>query len=466
MILKIDADFYLMISRLLFFAFFVASLFRVSAQPQLELFSVATGFSSPVSIANANDGSNRLFIVERGGQIKIINHIPTGTVLPLPFLNISGIIASGGESGLLGLVFHPQFPDTPYFFVNYTINETGQLKTKVVRYTVSADPNIADINSALQILEVDQPHDNHNAGDIKFGPDGYLYITMGDGGSGEDPDNYAQDTASLLGSLLRIDISGDDFPADPDANYMIPPTNPFVGFPGYREEFWSIGLRNPWRISFDRMTGDLWIADVGQVMREEVNFQQNGSAGGQNYGWSCKEGNQSPFFNPCIPGPLTDPIFDYVRADGRSITGGFVYRGNAFSNLKGYYVVADYATGNFWTINSTNFNDVTKFPLLSNIASFGESDSGELYAAKRNSGTIYRVFDSTACEDVVQISVHNDSLYLADSLINSDAPVTIGPAIQYFSPNIELSSPFSVAINANFEAQTISCFQQIITGQF
>lgn len=429
---------------------------------QIEMIEIASGFSTPVCIANAADGSNRLFIAEQAGRIKIINDISTGNVITTPFLDINSKVTSGGERGLLGLAFHPDYPATPYFYVNYTFTESGQLKTKVERYTVSADPNEADPNSALQIIEVNQPNSNHNAGDIKFGPDGYLYITMGDGGGGGDPDDTGQDPLSLLGSLLRLDISGDDFPTDADANYKIPVSNPFAGIAGFRDEVWAIGLRNPWRISFDKQTGDLWIADVGQSDREEVNFQLAGSAGGQNYGWSCKEGTLPMTFNECLPGILTDPIFEYPRSQGQSITGGFVYRGAAFPDLQGFYIVIDYAFGNLWMINSTDVNDVQMISSLNLISSFGESESGELYACRLNNGRVYRLFNTSVCEDIVEVVEHEEDEYRADVLLQSNIPVDSDRNITYASPQIEISEPFEVASQSTFEAESITCVNRIL----
>ena len=436
----------------------------LEAQPQLSLEQVANGFSSSVAMAAPSDGSNRLFIVERSGRIRIYD-FNSGSILANPFLDIASKVTSGGERGLLGMAFHPDFSVNGLFYVNYTFTEQSQLKTKVERYTVSADPNVADPNSDVQIIEVNQPFSNHNAGDIKFGPDNMLYITMGDGGSGFDPDNRAQDTTDLLGSLLRLDIDSTDFPGDPDKFYHIPENNPFVNDPSVLDEFWSIGLRNPWRMSFDRNTGDLYIADVGQGDLEEVNFQANGDPGGQNYGWSCREGTMVQNFNPCIAGPLTDPIFEYGRSDGFSITGGFVYRGTVFPALEGYYICADYGSGNFWAINSTDFLDVTKFSLEDRITSFGESESGELYAVSI-SGVLYRVFDPNLCPDSVQVTDHNEEEYTADIDLTSDIPVLENQNVTYASPDIQLETPFEVEEMGNFLAQSLSCTEKIILEKF
>ncbi len=428
------------------------------AQPELELLEVASGFSSPFAMAHAGDGTARLFVVERSGIIKIIDNIGTGSVLSTPFLDIRTKVRSGGERGLLGLAFHPNYPASPYFYVNYTFTDAGQLKTKVERYSVSSDSNEADANSGLTVLTFDQSYPNHNGGDVKFGPDDYLYIAIGDGGSAFDPDDESQEPTTLLGSLLRIDINADDFPSDPLLNYSIPNDNPFVSLPSYRDEFWAIGLRNPWRISFDRTTGDLWIADVGQGDREEVNHQLANSSGGQNYGWSCKEGTLVQNFNDCLPGTLTDPIFEYGRTEGYSITGGFVYRGSVFENLKGKYIVADYGTGNFWLINSQNFSDFQKISSLQNLVStFGESESGELYVAHLNNGRIYRLIDASVCEEDVTIQNHDKGIYFAYGMLSSSVPVTTLDSVTYVSPNIELADPFLVANQAQFIAESLTC---------
>src|SRR5687767_4865131 len=245
---------------------------------------VVSGLTEPVAIAHAQD--NRLFIVLQAGQIVIWN----GTsLLQTSFLDIRSLVSSGGERGLLGLAFHPDYSQNGFFFVNYT-DRSGNGDTVVARYSVSAaDPNRADPASARTLLVIDQPFSNHNGGQLQFGPDRYLYIGMGDGGSGGDPQNFAQNRAQLLGKILRIDV-------DSGNPYGIPPTNPFVGLSGMRPEIWAQGMRNPWRFSFDSITGDLWIADVGQGDVEEIDFQPASSRGGENYGWRIKEG--SSCFNP------------------------------------------------------------------------------------------------------------------------------------------------------------------------
>ena len=259
------------------FAFFFAGL--LAAQTKIALNVYAGGFTRPVDIVNAGD--SRLFIVEQRGIIKIIDG--NGQVLSTPFLDIDARVGSqGNEQGLLGLAFHPDYANNGFFYVNYT-NNSGD--TRIARFKVSADnPNVADPNSEKLLLPVDQPYSNHNAGDLTFGPDGYLYFGLGDGGSGGDPQNNGQTATAYLGKMLRIDVDNGD-------PYAIPPTNPFKDTDFYLDEIWATGLRNPWRFSFDRLTGDLWIGDVGQDAWEEIDFQPASSTGGENYGWRCYEGN-------------------------------------------------------------------------------------------------------------------------------------------------------------------------------
>ena len=257
---------------------------RAPSGTTIQLQQVVSGLNLPVTVENAGDGSGRIFIVQQTGQIRILSG---GTLLPTPFLNISALVSCCGEQGLLGLAFHPDYANNGFFYVNYT-NVAGD--TVVARYEVSAtDPNVADPNSAQTVLTQDQPFSNHNGGQLAFGPDGYLYIALGDGGSGGDPQDNGQNLNTWLGKLLRVDVNGDDFPGDPNRNYAVPPDNPFVGIAGL-DEIWAYGLRNPWRCTFDRVTGDLFIADVGQNAWEEINFQPASSGGGENYGWDVLEG--------------------------------------------------------------------------------------------------------------------------------------------------------------------------------
>lgn len=345
-----------------------------------ELTQVASGFNAPLNIQHAQD--ERLFIVEQGGLIKILN--PDGTIESTPFLNLTGAISSGGERGLLGLAFHPNYPDNGYFFVNYT-NPNGN--TQISRFSVDPlNPNLADPNSELALLTITQPYANHNGGCISFGPDGYLYIGMGDGGSGGDPQNYAQNTSSLLGKLLRIDI---DNPSG-NLNYSIPQDNPYFGSTTQAQEIWAYGLRNPWKFSFDRDTGDLWIADVGQNAYEEINKVSPNEAG-INYGWRCYEGDQSYNTSNCTdPSGMEFPIAVYPHSVGSSITGGYVYRGAENTTLFGYYLFADFVSGYLGVLDPADGTILFDQNLNQNWASFGEGLDGSLYITAFN-GTVYKI---------------------------------------------------------------------------
>ena len=352
----------------------------VRAQSAIALEQVAAGLVSPVAIAHASDGSGRLFITLQPGRIVIYDGVQ---LVPAPFLDISPLVSCCGERGLFSVAFHPEYATNGHFFVNYT-NTAGD--TVIARYTVSADPDIADPGSAVVFLAIDQPFDNHNGGQLQFGPDGYLYIGMGDGGSGGDPGNRAQNPATLLGKMLRIDVNS-------GPPYSIPPSNPFAGTPGFLDEIWALGLRNPWRFSFDRLTGDLFIADVGQGNREEVNLQPATSPGGENYGWRLMEGTAC--FNPpsgCNNGSLTLPILEYDHALGCSITGGYRYRGMDYPELYGAYFYGDYCSGRIWraTENGGRWTTAVAFDSSFAISSFGEDERGELYLA-HHAGAIYRV---------------------------------------------------------------------------
>lgn len=350
------------------------SLFSSAQEFTLELF--AQGFNAPVEIKTAGD--DRLFVVEQGGIIKILN--ADGTVNPTPFLNVSGIISSGGERGLLGLAFAPDYETTGRFYVNYT-NSSGD--TVISRYTVSSNPDVAN-PTGEPLLTIDQPFGNHNGGCINFGPDGYLWISMGDGGSGGDPNNYAQNTNTLLGKMLRIDVSG--------SGYTSPADNPFVGTEG-EDEIWSYGLRNAWKFSFDRETGDVWIADVGQNQIEEINKAAS-TESGLNYGWRCYEGDDSYNTSGCAaPETMTFPIATYSHAGGGcSITGGYVYRGSTYTNLVGKYFFADFCSGEIgWVDEAGNLEILTD--TNNSFTTFGQDTSGQLYAA--GSGRVFKIVGET-----------------------------------------------------------------------
>ncbi len=345
----------------------------------------AEGFSNPVAIANTG-GDARLFVVERGGSIRIIHG--DGTVNPTPFLDISGLITAGGERGLLGLAFHPGFTENGYFFVNYT-NLDGN--TVITRFTVfDTNPDIAVAETREEILSIDQPYQNHNGGDLKFGADSYLYIGSGDGGSSGDPENNAQDMSSLLGKVLRIDV-------DNGSPYSIPSGNPYIEDPEIANEIWASGLRNPWRFSFDRETGDMWIADVGQNKIEEVNFIPSGSGAGMNFGWHCYEGVETYNTENCHPeGDYQFPLYQYYHStdNGCSVTGGYVYRGMEFPSLDGYYFFTDYCNDMLYSLHDSSGQWVLtkhgQFP-GNNFSTFGEDQNGEIYMAGISSGRVYKL---------------------------------------------------------------------------
>ncbi len=354
----------------------------------IALQAVVTGLDLPLAIVSAGDGTGRLFIVQQGGKILVFD----GTqALPTPFLDITSLVSCCGERGLLGLAFHPDYSDNGFFYVDYT-DVNGD--TVVARYTVSGSPNAADPNSALTVLTVDQPFVNHNGGNLGFGPDDYLYVSMGDGGGTGDPQNNAQRLDTVLGKILRIDVDRDDFTNDPNRNYAIPIDNPFVGDPDARGEIWVLGLRNPWRFSFDRQTEDLFIGDVGQGNVEEIDFQSASSSGGENYGWRCFEGNATFNNQGCSSKFDYDfPILQYTHSLGCSVTGGFRYRGTDVAELAGRYLYGDFCGGRIWgAIPGANGTWVTT-QLLDTallISSFGEDESGELYVADLN-GSVYKI---------------------------------------------------------------------------
>ena len=356
--------------------------------------SFGPSFSSPVEIKNAGD--ERLFVVEKSGKIKILN--PDGSVNSTPFLDIEDRVSTNAnERGLLGLAFHPNYPENPFFFVNYT-NNSGD--TTISKFSVSTDENIAN-ESETVLLVINQPYGNHNGGCINFGPDGNLYIGMGDGGSGGDPQNYSQSTGSLLGKMLRINVNS--------GAYSIPENNP------YGDEIWSIGLRNPWKFSFDSENGNLWIADVGQNEFEEINMVENNPAN-VNYGWRCYEGDEPYNMSGCPDNGLTFPVATYSHYNSGdfkcSITGGYVYRGNQISGLNGVYFFADYCSGEIGmlsTEDNSNWEMNLTFPNINGSwVSFGEDISGELYIVSINGG-IYKIIDAALSQN--ELTLNNVIIY-------------------------------------------------------
>jgi glucose/arabinose dehydrogenase len=348
--------------------------------PPVNLRPIASGLNHPVFLTNAGDGSGRLFLVEKPGTIRIVKD---GALLADPFLDIRDLVKStGSEQGLLGLAFDPGYAADGRFFVNY-IDRDGN--TVVARYRVSsADPDRADPASGTAILAINQPYPNHNGGDMVFGPDGYLYIGTGDGGSEGDPLGNGQRLDTLLGKLLRLDVQGD--------TYAIPADNPFLNRQDARPEIWAYGLRNPWRFSFDRETGDLYIGDVGQDSYEEIDFQPPGSHGGENYGWNIMEGFH-PYKGGSVGG-LAPPVAEYDHTEGNcSVTGGYAYRGTAIPSLSGTYVFGDYCTGQTWVLHlfPGGWGMAQWFGMKIAISSFGEDENGELYVLDYRNGQAFRV---------------------------------------------------------------------------
>ena len=348
----------------------------------LEL--VAEGLEQPLYLTSPTGDAGRLFVVERAGTIRIVRD---GVVVSTPFLDVSDeVTTEGDEQGLLGFAFHPQYATNRYVYVNYTDHDGH---TRIVRYTASANPDLANPASAFPILTVEQPVPNHNGGMLAFGPDGMLYIGMGDGGNGQSANG--QDRSSLLGSLLRIDVNS-------GSPYAIPAGNPFRADPSARPELWAKGLRNPWRFSFDRSTGDLFIADVGEDLREEIDFQPASSTGGENYGWDVMEGRAC--FDPpsgCSTTGLVLPILEYDHSRGCSITGGYVYRGTRSPELVGRYFYSDFCGSwlrSFAVANGVPSDDRDHADAagpLAGVSSFGEDAAGELYVLSMFAGTVHRI---------------------------------------------------------------------------
>jgi glucose/arabinose dehydrogenase len=397
-------------------------------QFEISLEPFANGLNRPVSMAHAGD--DRLFVVEKRGTIKVLE--ADGTVAPNFFLDIrSKVDATKSEKGLLGLVFHPDFTNNGFFYVNYT----NSSHTVIARYSV--DPGNEDqalSNSEMILLTQSQPFDNHNAGDIQFGPDGYLYIGLGDGGDGGDPGNRAQNMTTFLGKMLRIDI-------DQGTPYQVPADNPFVDVENILPEIWAFGLRNPWRFSFDRATGEMYIADVGQNIWEEINVQPAGSAGGQNYGWRCYEGLVPFNMSQCggVSGVIPPVhVYEHSEANGCSVTGGYVYRGE-FDGFKGKYIYCDFCSGQFWMLSKNEGDewineDIGAFE-RSEYSAFGEDVNGELYIASLFEGTIQKI--GFPIVDNIEKQSFDDQFLVwpnpANDRIFIDFPLSGIPALRVFS---------------------------------
>ncbi len=418
----------------------VLALFASAAHAAVSRELITNGFSSPVHVAAPPGDSTRLFVVQRGGLIRIIN-LSNNTILGTPFLNVSAgpetDVDTQGEGGLLSMAFHPDYASNGHIFVYYTTDLSGGSNvfgTRISRFTVSGNPNIADPASETVFLELTQPATNHNGGMVAFRPNDanhYLYVSLGDGGGGCDPGEKAQDITNKFGSILRIDV--DPGPSGDVLNPFAPASNPFVGAPG-DDLIWVFGLRNPYRFSFDRMTGDMYIGDVGQAAREEISFQAANSAGGENYGWDRFEGFLTPPSGcgtiaslPLKP-PVIPPLHDYGRVDGQVVTGGNVYRGLDFNSLVGRYYFTDFGSGRFWSFvrNGAGITDLQDHsaalnPGGANISGFGEDATGELYFTNF-SGEVWRIIDpASAPVDTDQdLLSDNDELTLGTDPNNPD----------------------------------------------
>jgi|JI10StandDraft_1071094.scaffolds.fasta_scaffold37928_3 glucose/arabinose dehydrogenase len=374
----------------LFPTLFIAS-FASAQSAALDLVPWAEGFTAPVDVAH--NGDDRLFIVQQNGLIRIVTD--SMTVAPTSFLDISDSVVFDGEQGLLGLAFDPDYQSNGFFYVNY-ISATGGLHSRISRFSVSSDLNLADPASEQIIYTVDQPFSNHNGGDLDFGPDGFLYIAFGDGGDAGDPLGNAQDLSDPLGDIIRIDVS------DTTGIYTIPEDNPYLLTPGVLPEIWASGLRNPYRFGFDRTTGDLWLGDVGQGAYEEIDLIDALNAGGENFGWRCYEGFEEYNTEDC--GPIGDyqlpVVVHFNGGDGWcAIIGGRVYRGTQWPNLVGRYIYTDFCVGEFWSITELAPGNYFSEAILtegtiSGWSSIGEDASGELFASNVSNGMIYKIIDA------------------------------------------------------------------------
>lgn len=422
---------------------------------------ISSGLSSPLDIVNADDGTNRLFIVERGGSVKILSG---GVLLPGNFLEIPDSITAGGERGLLSIVFHPGYVTNRYFFVYYT-NLSGDI-TLTRFQTQAGNPNAADESTGVIVLIIPHPtFSNHNGGKLNFGPDGNLYFATGDGGSGGDPGNNAQNGNSLLGKMIRLNV--DDFLTPP--YYTIPPDNPYVPDDAVRDEVFAIGLRNPWRWSFDRLNNEVWVADVGQNAWEEINNRPFLTSGGINYGWRCYEGNATYNTVGCLPpASYISPIFVYPHifaTGGFSVTGGYVYRAAEFPALYGYYICADYVSGNTWLIksNGVGWNISQQTGLPGNISGFGEAENGDLYAVSLG-GRVFKVTTTSVLPVTLQqftakaLNGYNEIKWTA---VNELSMVGYKIEFSHDGVNYETAGSINAMNNGN---ETDYSFQHIITG--
>ncbi|MEP6674104.1 MAG: PQQ-dependent sugar dehydrogenase [Ferruginibacter sp.] len=373
----------------------IKSIAGYTQTPAISFQSIPVSLTAPIDVVNAGDGSGRIFIAEKAGTVRIYKN---GALLPNPFLDISSIVTNdvGGERGFLSIAFHPDYLNNRYFYVYYN-NLAGEVT--IARYHTSpVNPDSAEFSSGVVLMTIHKPFTNHNGGKLNFGPEGDLYFGTGDGGSGGDPGNRSQNGDSLQGKLFRLDVSNFNSPP----YYFIPADNPYVTDPNVRDEIYGLGLRNPWRWSFDRQTHDMWLADVGQDAWEEVNFRPADSTAGNNFGWRCYEGNHTYNTTGCqAPSSYRFPIFEYPHnssTGGFSITGGYVYRGSEFAFLQGYYICSDYISGNGFLISSNGSGgwniSSPQVGWAAHICGYGEAEDGTLYAVSQD-GPFYKVNATT-----------------------------------------------------------------------
>lgn len=431
--------------------------------PQISLVKRFSGLTQPVHITHAGDGSGRLFFVEQPGRIRVSRG---GTLLPVPFLDIVSRVSCCGERGLLSVAFPPGYGSKRYFYVDYT-DTAGN--TVISRHRLGADADVADPGSEQIVLTIAQPYSNHNGGQLAFGPDGYLYVGMGDGGSGGDPQNNAQSPTSLLGKILRIDVESGAAP------YAVPVSNPFAGRAGYRGEIWALGLRNPWRFSFDRRTGDLFIGDVGQNRYEEVDFQPAGDPGGENYGWRIMEAGHCYDPNPCNQTGLLQPVFEYDHSQGCSVTGGFVYRGSLYPRMQGVYFFADYCSGRLWGLrrDGNSFQSTQLLDSPYTVSTFGEDEAGNVYLADYGRGDVYQVTDPGAMAGYVYrvpAIAHNvgagGTRWRSDVAVVNRSGFAGSLTLTYLSPDLQLTQAVGLPAGGTVEWRNVleSLFGLALTG--
>jgi glucose/arabinose dehydrogenase len=442
--------------RLLVNIFLTFIVFKISAQPNLQLSLKAQNFGAVMDIAHSED--QRLFVVEQVGRIKILNK--NGSVNESPFLDISTNVRNSGEQGLLGLAFHPNYKQNGYFFVNYINLDQN---TVVARYQVSpTDSSLANPLSETILITITQPFANHNGGDLNFGPDGYLYISSGDGGSGGDPQNNSQNTTNLLGKILRIDVDN----TTAGLNYAIPTGNPFADGPGGNsDEIWSYGFRNPWRFSFDKLTGDMWIGDVGQNAYEEIDFEPAGSTAGINYGWRCFEGTH-PYNTANCNSSYTPPVFEYGHDQGCSLTGGYVYRGTDYPELSGKYLYVDFCSGKLWALKKYGniwLNELIYQNGSRNFTTFGQDYRGELYIGTLN-GEVYKICETSWVSSYPNLSLNDNPIlsgtYQSGNSLNSSGQILTNSFVNFYSYGSILLEPgFKADAGAVFFAKTGACLR-------